>query len=147
SQQTFRAIVDGLASLYENSLFISNLFGFLKLQPLMTPNGARVPMPPRVERGIEFQGVSFRYPGRTKWALRDINLHIRPGEKLALVGANGAGKTTLIKLLTRLYDPTEGRILLDGVDLYDYDLHELRQKIGVIFQDFVKYQLTARENV
>jgi ATP-binding cassette subfamily B protein len=91
--------------------------------------------------------VSFRYPDREDWALRELNLTIRPGEKIALVGANGAGKTTLIKLMTRLYDPTEGQILLDGVDLREYDLDDLRQSIGVIFQDFVRYQVSARENI
>ncbi len=106
-----------------------------------------VAAPPRLQRGLEFRNVSFRYPGRDDWALRNINLTIAPGEKLALVGPNGAGKTTLIKLLTRLYDPTEGEILLDGVDLRDYDIDEVRRRIGVIFQDFVKYQLTARENI
>ena len=147
SQTTFRGLLDGLNGLYENSLFISNLFGFLALQPHMAPNGHVRPVPARLQQGIEFRDVSFRYPGREDWALRHINLHIRPGEKLALVGANGAGKTTLIKLLTRLYDPTEGQVLLDGIDLREYDVDQLRQKIGVIFQDFVRYQSTARENV
>lgn len=91
--------------------------------------------------------MSFRYPDRDGWALHGVNLLIRPGEKIALVGANGAGKTTLIKLLTRLYDPTEGQILLDGIDLREYDLNELRDSIGVIFQDFVRFQLSARENI
>jgi ATP-binding cassette, subfamily B, bacterial len=106
-----------------------------------------VPVPRKVRQGIEFRNVSFQYTGQTDWALKGVNLTIKPGEKVALVGANGAGKTTLIKLLTRLYDPTEGQILLDGVDLRDYDLNELRQRIGVIFQDFVRYHLTASENV
>jgi ATP-binding cassette subfamily B protein len=104
-----------------------------------------VPRP--IRGGIEFRSVGFRYPGRDEWALRGVNLHIAPGEKIALVGANGAGKTTLIKLLTRLYDPTEGQILLDGVELQAYDLDDLRRSIGVIFQDFVKYQTTVRENI
>lgn len=147
SQMTFRSILDGVNGLYENSLFISNLFGYLELQPRMPTNGVARPAPARIQSGIEFRDVSFRYPGREEWALRHVNLHIRPGEKLALVGANGAGKTTLIKLLTRLYDPTEGVILLDGIDLREYDLDDLRLKIGVIFQDFVRYQSTARENV
>lgn len=109
--------------------------------------GRNLPAPRPIRQGIEFRNVSFRYPDREEWALRDINLRIGPGEKIALVGANGAGKTTLIKLLTRLYDPTEGQILLDGVDLRDYNINELRQRIGVIFQDFVRYQTTARENI
>lgn len=126
---------------------MDNLFSFLSLEPQMARAPHPVAVPERLQRGLEFRNVSFRYPGRDDWALRDVNLTIAPGEKLALVGPNGAGKTTLIKLLTRLYDPTEGQILLDGVDLRDYEPEELRHRIGVIFQDFVKYQLTARENV
>ncbi|MFN8473482.1 MAG: ABC transporter ATP-binding protein [Anaerolineae bacterium] len=147
SQQTFRGLFDGLSSLYENALFISNLFSFLALRPRMPVQTDARPVPEHMTGGIEFRDVSFRYDGREDWALRHVNLHIRPGEKLALVGANGAGKTTLIKLLTRLYDPTEGVILLDGVDLREYKVEELHQKIGVIFQDFVRYQATARDNV
>ncbi len=147
SQQTFRGILDGINGLYENGLFVSNLFAFLDLEPQMPATLHPAPVPERIQSGIEFRHVSFRYPDREDWALRDVNLTIAPGEKLALVGANGAGKTTLIKLLTRLYDPTEGAILLDGIDLREYDLNDLRQKIGVIFQDFVRYHATARENI
>ena len=147
SQQTFRGVLDGLTGLYENSLFISNLFDFLALEPRMPTNGVARDVPATIQGGLEFRNVSFRYAGREDWALRHINLSIKPGEKLALVGPNGAGKTTLIKLLTRLYDPTEGAILLDGIDLREYDLNQLRQKIGVIFQDFVKYQTTVHENI
>jgi ATP-binding cassette subfamily B protein len=125
---------------------MENLFSFLKLQTQST--AARVPAPPATEGGrIEFRDVSFRYPGKEQWALRHVNLAIEQGEKVALVGENGAGKTTLIKLLGRLYEPTEGQILLDGIDLRDYALDDLRRRIGVIFQDFVKYQLTVRENI
>jgi ATP-binding cassette subfamily B protein len=105
----------------------------------------KLPVPLR--RGIEFRGVGFRYPETEEWALRDIHLSIRPGEKIALVGPNGAGKTTMVKLLTRLYDPTEGTILIDGVDIRDLDPLDLRQRIGVIFQDFVRYHLPAAENI
>ena len=147
SQTTFRSLFDRLGNLYENNLFLENLFGYLALEPAMpvSANGRRAPSP--IREGIEFRDVSFRYPGSETWVLRDLNLHIRPGERIALVGPNGAGKTTLVKLLTRLYDPTEGQILLDGVDLREYDLTSLRQRIGVIFQDFVQYHLTARENI
>jgi ATP-binding cassette subfamily B protein len=147
SQTTFRSLFNRLSNLYENNLFLENLFGYLVLEPSMpvSADGRRAPSP--IREGIEFRDVSFRYPGSETWVLRDVNLHIRPGERIALVGPNGAGKTTLVKLLTRLYDPTEGRILLDGVDLREYDLTSLRQCIGVIFQDFVQYHLTARENV
>jgi ATP-binding cassette subfamily B protein len=147
SQGTFTGIFDNLNRLYENGLFMDNLFGFLELTPQMARPAQPAAVPERFRRGLEFRDVSFRYPGRDDWALRQINLRIAPGEKLALVGPNGAGKTTLIKLLTRLYDPTEGQILLDGVDLRDYDPDEVRSKIGVIFQDFVRYQLTVRENI
>jgi ATP-binding cassette subfamily B protein len=147
SQGTFQGLFDNINRLYENGLFMDNLFSFLELTPRMPAPERPAPMPARFERGLEFRHVSFRYPGREDWALRDVNLRIAPGEKIALVGPNGAGKTTLIKLLTRLYDPTEGQILLDGIDLREYDPDELRQKIGVIFQDFVKYQLTAKENI
>ncbi len=147
SQGTFTGIFDNLNRLYENGLFMDNLFGFLDLTPQMVRPAQPAAVPERFRRGLEFRDVSFRYPGRDDWALRQINLRIAPGEKLALVGPNGAGKTTLIKLLTRLYDPTEGQILLDGVDLRDYDPDEVRSKIGVIFQDFVRYQLTVRENI
>ena len=106
-----------------------------------------LPHPRPFCHGIEFRHVSFCYPGSDVYVLRDINLHIQPGERIALVGLNGAGKTTLIKLLTRLYDPTDGQVLLDGVDLRDYDLTSLHQRFGVIFQDFVRYQFTVRENI
>ncbi len=147
SQGAFQGLFGSITRLYEHGLFMENLFTFLSLAPQMTPAAQPLPVPPRLQQGLEFRNVSFRYPGRDDWALREINLTIAPGEKLALVGPNGAGKTTLIKLLTRLYDPTEGQILLDGVDLRDYDLDEVRRRIGVIFQDFVRYQLTVRENI
>jgi ATP-binding cassette subfamily B protein len=147
SQGTFQGLFDNINRLFENGLFMDNLFSFLNLAPQMAVSAHPRPMPAKITRGLEFRHVWFRYPGREDWALRDLNLSIGAGEKIALVGQNGAGKTTLIKLMTRLYDPSEGQILLDGVDLRDYDLDELRQRIGVIFQDFVKYQLSAKENI
>ncbi len=147
SQATFEAIFYGISELYENGLFMSNLFAFLELSPQMVAAARPREVPRQIARGIEFRGVSFRYTGQADWALRDVNFSIRAGEKIALVGPNGAGKTTLIKLLTRLYDPTDGGILLDGVDLREMDLRELRQRIGVIFQDFVHYHLPAFENI
>jgi ATP-binding cassette subfamily B protein len=147
SQGTFQGMFDNVNRLYENGLFMDNLFSFLNLQPQMPRAQVPAVMPKKLQQGLEFRNVSFRYPGREDWALRGVNLRIAPGEKLALVGQNGAGKTTLIKLMTRLYDPTDGEILLDGVDLREYEPDELRQKIGVIFQDFVRYQLTLRENI
>jgi ATP-binding cassette subfamily B protein len=147
SQNLFESIFYGLSDLYENGLFMSNLFAFLELKPQMVIASRPLAVPKEIQRGIEFRGVSFKYDGHDEYALRDVNLCLHPCEKIALVGPNGAGKTTLIKLLTRLYDPTEGQILLDGVDLREYDLDDLRQRIGVIFQDFVHYYLSAAENV
>ena len=147
SQGTFQGLLGSINSLYENGLFLTNLFGYLNQESRMAAAPEAIPVPRPIQQGIEFRGVSFRYPDREEWALEDVSLTVRPGEKLALVGANGAGKTTLIKLLTRLYDPTEGQILLDGVDLRDYALDDLRARVGVIFQDFVRYQTSARENI
>ncbi|MBI3359863.1 MAG: ABC transporter ATP-binding protein, partial [Chloroflexi bacterium] len=147
SQNMFETIFYGLGDLYENGLFMTNLFTFLELTPQMPVAAKPMPAPRNMKKGIEFENVSFRYPGTEEYTLHNISLTIGPGEKVALVGPNGAGKTTLIKLLTRLYDPTEGQICIDGVDLREYDLDELRQRIGVIFQDFVKYHLLAGENI
>lgn len=146
SQGAFQGLLDNVGALFENGLFLKNLFDFLGLE---TREGA-----PRAElngedrsRGIEFEGVWFRYPKGERWILEDFSLRVSPGEKLALVGENGAGKTTLIKLLTRLYEPEKGRVLLHGVDVRDFPPHELRRRVGAIFQDFVRYQRTLRENV
>jgi ATP-binding cassette subfamily B protein len=134
-------------NIYEQSLYIQDLLDFFAMQPsIVSASGARsVPAP--ISQGIVFEDVSFQYPGSDTWALRHVNLRIAPGEKIALVGENGAGKTTLTKLLTRLYDPTEGRILLDGVDLRQYNLESVRRAFGVIFQDFVHYDLLLDENI
>ncbi len=147
SQNTFETMFYGLTELYENGLFMSNLFAFLALEPRMIAAARSAPASIRVRKGIEFRDVSFKYDGHDNWVLRSVNLTMRPGEKIALVGPNGAGKTTLIKLLTRLYDPTEGKILFDGVDLREYDLRDLHQRLGVIFQDFVHYHMAAAENI
>jgi ATP-binding cassette subfamily B protein len=134
-------------NIYEQSLYTRDLFDFFRMEPtILSPPGA-VALPARMRDGVRFENVGFRYSGGDAWALRNINLRIAPGERLALVGENGAGKTTLTKLLARLYDPTEGRILLDGVDLREYDLESLRRAIGVIFQDFVRYDMRFDENI
>jgi ATP-binding cassette subfamily B protein len=146
-QTTFQSILAGIGSIYENNLFMAHYFEFLELKPQMQVTAPLEKLPASLARGIEFRGVGFRYPESDEWVLRDIDLTILPGEKIALVGHNGAGKTTLIKLLSRLYDPTEGRILIDGIDIRGIDPLELRQKIGVIFQDFVRYHLPASENI
>jgi ATP-binding cassette subfamily B protein/ATP-binding cassette subfamily C protein len=148
-QGAIQAVLQGVGGLYEDALFMSNLFAYLAI-----PTGGEAPRvsPPRSPaRGqpgaIELDRVSFRYPGTDEWALRDLTLTIAPGEKLGLVGENGAGKSTLVKLLLRLYDPTEGAIRWGGVDLRDMDPADLRGRIGAVFQDFVRYQFTAAENV
>ena len=109
------------------------------------PNALRVPQP--IRQGFEFQDVSFSYPGQSRVVLGNVSFSLRPGERIALVGENGQGKTTIVKLMTRLYDPTGGRILLDGVDLREYDLEQVWKEIGVIFQDFMRYDMTASENI
>ena len=134
-------------NIYEQSLYTQDLFDFFQMKPtILSPPGA-IGVPARLRDGVRFESVGFRYPGSDVWALRHIDLRIAPGERLALVGENGAGKTTLTKLLARLYDPTEGRILLDGVDLRDYDVGSLRRAIGVIFQDFVRYDMRFDQNI
>jgi ATP-binding cassette subfamily B protein/ATP-binding cassette subfamily C protein len=148
-QGAIQAVLQAVGGLYEDALFMSNLFDYLAIR---TGGEAPRTSPPRSPaRGrpgaIEIEGVSFQYPGTGEWALRDLTLTIAPGEKLGLVGQNGAGKTTLVKLLLRLYDPTEGSIRYGGVDLRDMDPDDLRSRIGAVFQDFVRYQFTAAENV
>lgn len=146
-QSTFQSILSAVGNIYENNLFMANYFEFLDIKPQMRVAAPAKKLPVSLARGIEFRGVGFRYPDSEEWVLRDIDLSIRAGEKIALVGHNGAGKTTLIKLLSRLYDPTEGVILFDGIDIREIDPLELRQRIGVIFQDFVRYHLPASENI
>jgi len=147
SRNTTTEILSGIGGMYENALFLSNLFDFMAFAPELPVRPEPVPMPAVIREGITLDHVSFKYPGTDKWVLEDINFTIAAGETVALVGANGAGKTTLVKLLTRLYDPTDGRILIDGIDLRDFDPAEVRSRAGVIFQDYVKFQLTVRENV
>ena len=147
SQSQVSNILSGIGSTYENSLFLSNLFAFLAYAPELPVRADPLPVPQPIREGIVLDHVSFKYPGTDKWVLEDISFAIRPGETIALVGANGAGKTTLVKLLTRLYDPTEGHITIDGIDLREFDPAALRSRVGVIFQDYVKYQLTAGENI
>ncbi|UYG09719.1 ABC transporter ATP-binding protein/permease [Halomonas sp. M4R1S46] len=144
-QAALSASLTAISGMYEDNLYLSNLYEYLE-QPVARETGRRT-RGARPGDGIRFEGVSFTYPGADAPALADIDLHLTPGHSLALVGVNGSGKTTLIKLLTRLYDPDEGRILLDGSDLRDWDLATLRRRIGVIFQDFVRYQLKVGENL
>ena len=144
-QSAVSAALTAVSGLYEDNLYLSNLFEYLE-QPVGSSTGSRT-AGSRPGDGIRFEDVDFVYPGATQPALANIDLHVRPGQSLALVGENGSGKTTLIKLLTRLYKPTRGRILLDGLDLQEWDETVLRQRIGVIFQDFARYQMLVGENI
>ena len=144
-QSAVSASLAAIGGMYEDNLYLATLYEYLDT-PVEGTKG-KAPRGPNPEDGIRFNHVGFEYPGSERPVLKDVNLHIRPGESLALVGENGSGKTTLIKLLTRLYQPTEGEITLDGLDLREWDETALRQRIGVIFQDFVRYQLNAGENI
>jgi len=146
-QQAFQSCLTAIGGMYEHNLYMSNLFHFLAI-PTGPSVGPRQPTDPvEEEKGIRFQKVGFRYPGRETWALRDINLFIPAGKSLALVGHNGAGKSTFIKLLCGLYTPTEGSIFLDGRDLRDWTTAALQKRIGVIFQDFNQYHFSLKENI
>ncbi len=145
AQTAVSSSLGSIGGIYEDNLYLSNLYEYLEHQPVEHLGTAR--LGPKPGDGIRFENVSFSYPGAQRAAVADLDLHIRPGNKLALVGENGAGKTTLIKLLTRLYEPTSGRILIDGLDARDWDVATLRGRVGVIFQDFIRYQLLAGENI
>jgi ATP-binding cassette subfamily B protein len=142
-QQVF-STASGIA---DQALFLTDLLAFFEMKPTVDANPGGRRIPEHIERGFEFRNVSFMYPGTTRRVLKDFNMVLRPGERIALIGENGQGKTTVVKLITRLYDPTEGQILLDGVDLREYSLEDLHRNIGVIFQDFVRFEMTARENI
>ncbi len=147
SRDLIQRVLLSLSQIYEQSLYLNDLFTFFDIAPRVTSKPGARPVPAPIRRGFEFQDVGFRYPGSENWAVRHLSFTFASGERIALVGENGAGKTTLVKLLARLYDPDEGRILLDGEDLRDYDLASLRTNIGVIFQDFVRYDFVLRENI
>jgi ATP-binding cassette subfamily B protein len=142
--QTIMSRFSGIA---ESALYLQDLFDFFNIEPTIPANesGKKIPQP--IKSGITFENVGFKYPDNDFWALRNLSFSIQPGEKLALVGENGAGKTTLVKLLAGLYKPTEGRILIDGIDLTDYQLADLRANIGVIFQDYIRYEMTVSDNI
>jgi ATP-binding cassette subfamily B protein len=148
-QGAFQGILSSVGNMYEGALFMSNLFAYLEI-----PTGQEAPrvlpaktVPRGMHNAIELRDVSFRYPGKEAWALRHLTLKLEPGEKLALVGENGAGKSTLVKLLLRLYEPTEGEIFYGGVNLKDMDPEDLRSRFGAVFQDFVRYQFSVAENI
>src|SRR6185436_18732767 len=137
----------GFSQVAGQALYLDDLFSFFEIEPEIVQPPSPRPFPVPLRQGFAFENVGFRYPGAERWAVRGLNFELRAGEILALVGENGAGKTTIVKLLARLYDPSEGRILLDGIDLKDYALDDLRNNIGVIFQDFARYHFTAAENI
>ncbi len=142
-----QGIMNRFAKIAEGALYLQDLFDFLALRPAIVSPENSVPVPKKIQEGFTFDNVSFKYLNSEKWAIRNLSFHLNAGERFALVGENGAGKTTLVKLLARLYEPTEGRILLDGVDLREYDVRELRKTVGIIFQDYVRFQMKASENI
>ncbi len=146
-QQSFLGLLGGVQGIYEHGLYLSTLYDLLDRKPDIEAPEEPVPVRVPFEKGIEFRNVSFTYPGIDLPALQNVSFVINPGETIALVGKNGAGKTSIVKLLGRLYDPTEGQILIDGVHLRDYDPREIRSQFGTMFQDYVTYQLSARENI
>jgi ATP-binding cassette subfamily B protein len=141
------SLLMGFSQVAGQALYLDDLFSFFEIRPEIVPPPNPRAFPSPIQQGFTFENVGFRYPGAERWAVRGLTFELRAGEILALVGENGAGKTTLVKLLARLYDPDEGRILLDGHDLREYDLFALRANIGVIFQDFVHYHFTASDNI
>jgi ATP-binding cassette subfamily B protein len=142
-QQAF-STASGVA---DQALFLTDLLAFFEMKPSVASKENGLPAPSPMTRGFEFRNVSFVYPGTDRRVLSNFSFTLQPGERVALIGENGQGKTTVVKLITRLYDPSEGQILLDGVDLREYDLADLHAEIGVIFQDFMRYEMTARENI
>jgi ATP-binding cassette, subfamily B, bacterial len=151
SFRQLRALLDGVLGRFtavsQGAIYLKDFFDFFDIQPAIHPTPNARPFPNPIQQGFVFENVGFKYQNSDRFANRYLNFTLAPGEKLALVGENGAGKTTLVKLLARLYDPSEGRILLDGYDLREYDLAALRKNVGVIFQDYIRYQMTAAQNI
>ncbi|HQI92383.1 MAG TPA: ABC transporter ATP-binding protein, partial [Methanotrichaceae archaeon] len=146
-QAVITSLLSSLTGLYEDRLFVANLYHFLDLEPKICQPDKPAGFPRPIRKGISFEGVAFRYPGSARDTLRDLSMTIRPGQVVALVGGNGSGKTTLIKLLCRLYDPSAGRIAIDGTDIRDMSVSELRRQISVVFQDYARYDLSLAENI
>jgi len=140
-------IFSTLSGVADQALFLTDLLAFFEMQPTIRSKPNALPAPRPIQRGFEFRNVSFAYPGSSRLILKNLNFTLHTGERVALIGENGEGKTTIVKLITRLYDPTEGQVLLDGIDLREYSLEDLYREIGVIFQDFMRYEMTAHENV
>jgi ATP-binding cassette subfamily B protein len=142
-----QSLFSTFSSIADQSLFLTDLVEFLRVRPTICSKPDALPAPRPIRDGFVLDRVTFAYPGRKRPVLDQLDFRLEPGERVALIGENGQGKTTLVKLMTRLYDPTEGRILLDGVDLRDYSIEDLQSQIGVIFQDFMRYEMTVRENI
>ncbi len=142
-----QSIMNRFSKIAEGALYLQDLFDFFAIEPIIVTLENHQAFPKNIQTGFTFENVSFKYRNSEKWAIRNLSFHLKKGEKLALVGENGAGKTTLVKLLARLYEPTEGRILLDGIDLRNYSLTDLRKNIGIIFQDYIRFQLKVSENI
>ena len=147
ASSNIQQIFSTVSSIADQALFLTDLIAFFEMRPAIASKPNALPVPRPITRGFEFRNVTFRYPGSSRLVLDGLNFHFRSGERIALIGENGEGKTTIVKLLTRLYDPLEGQVLLDGVDLREYNLEDLYQEIGVIFQDFMRYEMTARDNI
>jgi ATP-binding cassette subfamily B protein len=147
ASSNIQQIFSTIAAIGDQALFLTDLLAFFKMEPTIRSKPNALPAPRPIKQGVEFRNVSFSYPGNSRLILDHINFHLQPTERLALIGENGQGKTTIVKLITRLYDPTDGQILLDGVDLREYDLEDLHREMGVIFQDFMRYEMTAAENI
>jgi ATP-binding cassette, subfamily B, bacterial len=147
SRDLMQRILSGASDVYQQSLYLKDLFEFFEMKPTITSTPGAPKVPAIIREGFVFDNVGFQYPGSDRWAIRGVSFVLKPGERIALVGENGAGKTTLTKLIARLYDPSEGRILLEGRDLREYDLASVRKAIGVIFQDFFRYDFRFDENI
>jgi len=147
ASSNIQQIFSTASSIADQALFLTDLIAFFEMKPSIRSKPNALPAPRPITRGFEFRNVAFRYPGTARLVLDGLNFHLHPHERVALIGENGEGKTTIVKLLTRLYDPVAGQVLLDGVDLREYDLEDLYREIGVIFQDFMRYEMTARENI
>ncbi|HVO63306.1 MAG TPA: ABC transporter ATP-binding protein [Terriglobales bacterium] len=147
ASSNIQQVLSTLSGIADQALFLTDLLAFFEMKPTIQSKPNALPAPRPILRGFEFRNVSFRYPGSSRLVLNGLNFHLRPGERVALIGENGQGKTTIVKLITRLYDPSQGQILLDGLDLREYNLEDLYTQIGVIFQDFMRYEMIARENI
>ena len=147
ASSNIQQVFSTLSGIADQALFLTDLLAFFEMRPTIQSKPNALPAPRPIRQGFEFRNVSFHYPGNERLVIDHLNFHLHPAERVALIGENGQGKTTIVKLITRLYDPTEGQILLDGIDLREYDLEDLYREIGVIFQDFMRYEMTARENI